>query len=81
MAQRADGRVNLIFFTCSYIILVNPLILQDAGVPLSAGIVATLAASIAGCLLMALWANAPVILIRVWGLMLFLAIRWCNLWD
>ncbi len=59
------------FFTCSYIILVNPLILQDAGVPLSAGIVATLAASIAGCLLMALWANAPVILIPGMGINAF----------
>ncbi|MBA4494847.1 NCS2 family permease [Paenactinomyces guangxiensis] len=59
------------FFTSAYIILVNPLILKDAGIPLSAGVMATIAASIAGCLLMALWANAPVVVIPGMGVNAF----------
>ncbi|MCS7462738.1 NCS2 family permease [Paenibacillus doosanensis] len=59
------------FFTCAYIVLVNPLILQDSGIPLSAGVMATLVASIVGCLLMALWANAPIIVIPGMGLNAF----------
>ncbi|QGQ44835.1 NCS2 family permease [Metabacillus sediminilitoris] len=59
------------FFTSAYIILVNPLILKDAGISLSAGVMATILASIAGCLLMALWANAPIILIPGMGVNAF----------
>lgn len=59
------------FFTSAYIILVNPLILKDAGIPLSAGVMATIIASIAGCLLMALWVNAPIIVIPGMGINAF----------
>ncbi|MFC4076302.1 NCS2 family permease [Salinithrix halophila] len=59
------------FFTAAYIIVVNPLILQDAGIPLGAGVVATIAASVFGCLLMAFWARAPIILIPGMGVNAF----------
>ena len=50
------------FFAISYIIIVNPLILKDAGIPTSLSVFATIIASLIGCLLMGFWANAPVIL-------------------
>jgi AGZA family xanthine/uracil permease-like MFS transporter len=59
------------FFTCAYIILVNPLILKDAGISLSIGVMATIIASIFGCLLMALWVNAPIIIIPGMGVNAF----------
>ncbi|MDR6225995.1 NCS2 family permease [Desmospora profundinema] len=59
------------FFTAAYIIVVNPLILQDAGIPIHAGTVATVTVSVLGCLLMAFWANAPIILIPGMGVNAF----------
>ncbi|UFT98522.1 NCS2 family permease [Radiobacillus kanasensis] len=59
------------FFTSAYIILVNPLILEDAGISLSIGVIATVIASIIGCLLMALWVNAPIIIIPGMGVNAF----------
>ncbi|SDI02566.1 NCS2 family permease [Alteribacillus bidgolensis] len=59
------------FFTSAYIILVNPLILKDAGIPLSVSIIATIVTSIVGCLLMALWVNAPIIVIPGMGINAF----------
>lgn len=50
------------FFAISYIIIVNPMILSDAGIPASLSIFATIFASVLGCLIMAFWANAPIIL-------------------
>lgn len=50
------------FFAISYIIIVNPLILKDAGIPTSLSVFATIIALLIGCLLMGFWANAPVIL-------------------
>ncbi|UQS83924.1 NCS2 family permease [Bombilactobacillus thymidiniphilus] len=50
------------FFAISYIIVVNPLILKDAGIPINLSIFATIFISIIGCAIMALWADAPVIL-------------------
>jgi len=59
------------FFTCAYIILANPLILKDAGIPLGASVIATIVASVIGCLLMALWVNAPIIMIPGMGVNAF----------
>ncbi|MFF2016785.1 NCS2 family permease [Paenibacillus sp. NPDC058177] len=59
------------FFTCSYIILVNPLILRDAGIPIEAGVISSIIISILGCLLMGLFANAPIILIPGMGINAF----------
>lgn len=50
------------FFAISYIIIVNPLILHDAAVPLGIGVVATIVASVVGCLIMGLWGRAPLII-------------------
>ena len=46
------------FFAISYIIIVNPLILADGGIPAELSVFATIFASAVGCLLMALWADA-----------------------
>lgn len=50
------------FFAISYIIIVNPLILKDAGMPVNLSVFATIIISAIGCLIMAFWADAPVIL-------------------
>lgn len=50
------------FFTIAYIIIVNPLILADAGMPYEGVVLATILTSVVGCLIMGLYANAPIIL-------------------
>jgi AGZA family xanthine/uracil permease-like MFS transporter len=59
------------FFTIVYIIVVNAAILSDAGIPLEAGILATVFSSLVGCLLMAFLANAPIILVPGMGVNAF----------
>ncbi|SFB02404.1 MULTISPECIES: NCS2 family permease [unclassified Bacillus (in: firmicutes)] len=61
------------FITMSYIILVNPQILADAGVPKEAALAATIFASVIATLLMALWANFPVAVAPGMGLNAFFA--------
>ncbi|QCS53733.1 NCS2 family permease [Priestia flexa] len=56
------------FLSIVYIIAINSTILSDAGIPLEAGIFATVAVSVIGCLLMAFWANAPLILVPGMGI-------------
>ena len=56
------------FFTVVYIIAVNALILSEAGMPLEAAIVATIAASVFGCLIMGLWGNVPILLVPGMGI-------------
>ncbi|WP_282942518.1 NCS2 family permease [Paenibacillus sp. RC67] len=56
------------FFTIVYIIAVNSSILEDAGIPLEAGIIATALTSFVGCLLMGLWADSPIILVPGMGI-------------
>lgn len=48
------------FVTMAYIIVVNPTLLKQAGVPFDIVFIATIAASIVGCLLMAFYANYPI---------------------
>ncbi|QEA31812.1 NCS2 family permease [Secundilactobacillus malefermentans] len=50
------------FFAISYIIIVNPMILKDAGIPADLSVFATIFSSIIGCLIMGFYANSPVIL-------------------
>lgn len=50
------------FFAISYIIIVNPLILSDAGIPSELSVFATILASAIGSLAMGLFANAPLIM-------------------
>lgn len=56
------------FFAVMYIIIVNATILADAGVPLQAGMIATIVISAVGCLFMGIWGKAPIILIPGMGI-------------
>ncbi|MFC3884348.1 NCS2 family permease [Bacillus songklensis] len=56
------------FLSVVYIIAINASILADAGIPLEAGIFATVITSLLGCLLMAFWANAPIVLVPGMGI-------------
>ncbi|WP_338781460.1 NCS2 family permease [Metabacillus sp. FJAT-52054] len=55
------------YLTAVYIIAVNASILSDAGIPLEAGMIATVLASFIGCLLMGLIGNTPIILVPGMG--------------
>ncbi|MBM7552801.1 NCS2 family permease [Thalassobacillus pellis] len=55
------------YFTTVYIVAVNSSILNDAGIPVGSGMIATILASFAGCLLMGIYANAPMVLIPGMG--------------
>ncbi|MFD3447883.1 NCS2 family permease [Microbacteriaceae bacterium 4G12] len=59
------------FFTIVYIMIVNATILSDAGIPLEAGILATVFSSFVGCLIMAFRANVPIILVPGMGVNAF----------
>lgn len=48
------------FLTMAYIIIVNPIILSDAGVPFNQAFTATIIATIVGTLFMALFGNYPI---------------------
>lgn len=50
------------FFAISYIIIVNPMILKDAGIPANLSVFATIFSSAIGCFIMGLWAKAPIVL-------------------
>lgn len=55
------------FMTVAYIIVVNGAILRAAGMPYEAVTIATVICSFLGCMLMALWANSPLIIIPGMG--------------
>ncbi|HOQ09560.1 MAG TPA: NCS2 family permease [Syntrophomonadaceae bacterium] len=59
------------FITLSYIIFVNPSILADAGIPKEAAIAATILASVFATLLMAFFANYPIVVAPGMGLNAF----------
>lgn len=59
------------FFATSYILIINSIIITDSGIPFTAAIMATALTSFLGCLLMALWANAPLILVPGMGVNAF----------
>lgn len=50
------------FFAISYIIIVNPMILANAGIPADLSVFATIFTSALGCLLMWWFADAPIIM-------------------
>jgi adenine/guanine/hypoxanthine permease len=56
------------YITVVYIIIVNATILSAAGIPLEAGIIATILTVFAGCLLMGFWSNTPILVIPGMGL-------------
>ncbi|CAH0347303.1 NCS2 family permease [Bacillus sp. CECT 9360] len=56
------------YFTIVYIIVVNSMILAEAGIPLDGAIIATILLSAVSCLLMGFWANVPIILVPGMGI-------------
>lgn len=56
------------YITVVYIIIVNATILAVAGIPMEAGIIATILTSFFGCLIIGLWSNTPILLIPGMGL-------------
>jgi AGZA family xanthine/uracil permease-like MFS transporter len=61
------------FITMAYIIVVNPAILEFAGIPVGPSTVATILTAVAGCLLMALIANRPIAVAPYMGENAFIA--------
>ncbi|MDA5108852.1 NCS2 family permease [Brevibacillus thermoruber] len=61
------------FFTMAYIMVVNPLILADAGLPFEQGFTATIIATIVGTAIMGLWANYPIAIAPAMGLNAYFA--------
>src|SRR5512142_1472556 len=66
------------FTTMSYIIVVNPAILRNAGIPVEPQTVATILAAIFGCLLMAFYANRPFAIAPYMGENAFIAFTVCQ---
>lgn len=65
------------FFAISYIIIVNPMILADAGIPAELSVFATIFSSVIGCLLMAFWSDAPIVLTPGMGINVFFTYTIC----
>ncbi|MEI4831206.1 NCS2 family permease [Bacillus sp. FJAT-53711] len=61
------------FLTMAYIIVVNPVILGDAGVPFEQAFTATIIAAVVGTLCMALFANLPIAIAPGMGLNAYFA--------
>lgn len=56
------------FFTIVYIVAVNALILSESGMPFEGAVIATIAVSALGCILMAFIGKAPIILVPGMGI-------------
>ncbi|WP_409301155.1 NCS2 family permease [Peribacillus sp. SCS-155] len=56
------------YFTIVYIIVVNSVILSEAGIPLDAAIIATIALSAVSCIMIGIWSNTPIILVPGMGI-------------
>jgi len=65
------------FATMSYIAVVNPAILSNAGIPKDASFVATVLAAVFGCVLMGLYANRPFAIAPYMGENAFIAFTVC----
>jgi adenine/guanine/hypoxanthine permease len=65
------------FTTMSYIVVVNPAILSNAGIPAGPSFVATVVASVFGCTLMGLYANRPFAIAPYMGENAFIAFTVC----
>lgn len=61
------------FLTMAYIIVVNPVILSDAGIPFQQGFTATIIAAVVGTLCMALFAKMPIAIAPGMGLNAYFA--------
>ncbi|HKT50409.1 MAG TPA: NCS2 family permease [Candidatus Angelobacter sp.] len=65
------------FTTMSYIVVVNPAILAQAGIPAGPSFVATIAAAVFGCTLMGMYANRPFAIAPYMGENAFIAFTVC----
>jgi AGZA family xanthine/uracil permease-like MFS transporter len=66
------------FTTMSYIVVVNPAILSNAGIPAAPSFVATVVAAVFGCALMGLYANRPFAIAPYMGENAFIAFTVCQ---
>jgi AGZA family xanthine/uracil permease-like MFS transporter len=66
------------FTTMSYIVVVNPAILSSAGIPEGPSFVATVIVAVAGCYLMAFYANRPFAIAPYMGENAFIAFTVCK---
>lgn len=66
------------FTTMSYIVVVNPAILANAGIPVGPSFVATVLAAVFGCALMGLYANRPFAIAPYMGENAFIAFTVCQ---
>ena len=55
------------YFTIVYILVVNSLILSEAGIPINGAVIATIILSAVSCILIGLWANVPIIIVPGMG--------------
>ena len=67
------------FTTMSYIVVVNPAILRNAGIPAEPSMVATILAAALGCVLMAVYANRPFAIAPYMGENAFIAFTVCQM--
>jgi adenine/guanine/hypoxanthine permease len=67
------------FTTMSYIVVVNPAILSAAGIPEGPSFVATVLVAVAGCYLMAFYANRPFAIAPYMGENAFVAFTVCKM--
>ena len=67
------------FTTMSYIVVVNPAILASAGIPQGPAFVATILVAVAGCYLMAFYANRPFAIAPYMGENAFIAFTVCKM--
>ena len=67
------------FTTMSYIVVVNPAILSNAGIPEGPAFVATVLVAVAGCYLMAFYANRPFAIAPYMGENAFIAFTVCKM--
>lgn len=66
------------FTTMAYIVVVNPAILSNAGIPVGPSFVATVVAAVFGCALMGLYANRPFAIAPYMGENAFIAFTVCG---
>ncbi|MBT2664333.1 NCS2 family permease [Bacillus sp. ISL-4] len=55
------------YFTIVYILIVNSLILSEAGIPINGAMIATILLSALSCVMIGLWANVPILLVPGMG--------------
>ncbi|MFY0781658.1 NCS2 family permease [Peribacillus simplex] len=55
------------YFTIVYILIVNSLILSEAGIPINGAVIATILLSALSCMMIGIWANVPILLVPGMG--------------